>query len=76
MIRQKDVFVNGSMSFSLARKGLTLASFSFIFIAFKHKFYRNLEDFSGISARIVEAEGEHVDHFTTTMAPNNIIFLS
>ena len=42
--------------------------FLFIFVLFKHKFYRKTVGFSGIRTGIVRLEGEHADHLTTTTA--------
>ena len=41
--------------------------FLFIFILFKHKFYRKTVGFNGIRTRIVRLVGQHADHLTTTM---------
>ena len=47
----------------------TPASFLFIFVLFKHKFYRiKAADVSGFRTRIVGVEGEHAYRMTTTMA--------
>ena len=40
----------------------------FIFVLFKHKFYRKTVDVSRIRTRIVRVEVEHADHLTTTTA--------
>ena len=45
-----------------------LASFSFILVLFKNIYRIKTVDFSGIRAQIVEVEGEHADHLTTTIA--------
>ena len=42
--------------------------FLFIYIIFKHKFYRKTVGVSGIRIWIVRIEGEHADHLTTTTA--------
>ena len=42
--------------------------FLFIFVLFKHKFYRKTVGVSGIRTRIVGVEGKHADHLTTTTA--------
>ena len=42
--------------------------FLFVFVLFKHKFYRKTACFSRIRTRIVRVEGEHADHLTTTTA--------
>ena len=49
------------------------ASFLFVFVLFKHKFYRKTVDVSGIGARIVGVEGEHADHLTTTTPEKKIV---
>ena len=51
--------------FNWANHGL----FLFIFVLFKHKFYRKAVDISGIRTRIVGVEGEHAEYLTTTTAP-------
>ena len=51
-------------TFQRANPGLSL----FIFVLFKHSFYRKNLGFSGIRTRIVRVEGEHADHLTTTTA--------
>ena len=43
--------------------------FLFIFVLFKHKFYRKTVDVSGIRTLIIGVEGEHADHLITTTAP-------
>ena len=50
--------------FKWANHGL----FLFIFILFKHKFYRKTVGVSGIRTEIIGVEGEHADHLTTTTA--------
>ena len=50
--------------------------FLFIFILFKHKFYRKTAGINGIQTRIVRVEGEHADHLTTTTALNYPNFLT
>ena len=45
------------------------ASPLFIFILFKNIFIEKVVDFSGIRTWIVEVEGEHADHLTTTTTP-------
>ena len=53
------------------------ASFFFIFVLFKHKFYRKkTEGFSRIQTRIVRVECKHADHLTTTTAPLSKMKLS
>ena len=42
--------------------------FWFIFVRFKHKFYRKTVDVSGIQTRIVGIEGKHADHLTPNTA--------
>ena len=48
--------------------------FLFIFILFKHKFYRKNVGFSLIRTRIVRVEGELADHLTNTTAQENLYF--
>ena len=43
--------------------------FLFIFVLFKHKFYKKTVGYSGIQTWIVAVEGKHADHSTTTTAP-------
>ena len=45
----------------------------YIFVLFKHKFYRKTASFCGIRTRIVRREGEKADHLTTTTAKSMII---
>ena len=47
-------------------KGAKHGLFLFIFVLFKHKFYRKTVGFSGIQTRNVKVVGEHADHLTTT----------
>ena len=42
--------------------------FLFIFVHYKHKFCRKTVGFSGIRTWVVEVQGEHADHLTTTTA--------
>ena len=42
--------------------------FLFIFILFKHKFYRKTVGFSRIRTQIIRVECEHADHLATTTA--------
>ena len=49
--------------------------FWFIFVRFKHKFYRKTVDVSGIQTRIVGIEGKHADHLTPNTADLGEIWL-
>ena len=50
--------------------------FLFIFVLFKHNFYRKKKlAFGRIRTRIVGVEGKQADHLTTTMAPHSSILL-
>ena len=40
----------------------------FIFVLFKHKFYRKTVGFSGIQTWIVRIEGKHADHLSNPTA--------
>ena len=50
------------------KNGPTLANFLFIFVLFKHKFYKKNCRLLWDSNRIVGIKGEHADHLTTTTA--------
>ena len=47
----------------------------FIFILFKHQFYRKTVVCSRIWTQIVGVEDKHTDHLTTTTAPQNNYFI-
>ena len=56
-----------NLVFKWANPGL----FLFIFVHYKHKFYRKAVGFSRIRTRNVEVEGEHADHLNTTAVLQN-----
>ena len=52
----------------LFKKWANPCLFLFIFVLFKHKFYRKNVGISVIQTRIFRYEGKHADHLTTTTA--------